>query len=144
VPRVQQVLVERDFSQPAERVFAYLSEHENLGVIFPTRVERVRDGENGERNGVGSVRRLSFRGLMPFEETVTGMEPNRRIEYRITKGTPLRGHRGEMLFSERDGGGSHLRYEIVLGSAVPGVARIVASSLRRSIAKGLDKVAAEA
>jgi uncharacterized protein YndB with AHSA1/START domain len=144
VTRVQQVLVERDFTQPAERIFAYLSEHENLDVIFPMRVERVRDGENGERNGVGSVRRLSFRGLLPCEETVTAVEPDRRIEYRITKGTPLRGHRGEMLFSEREGGGSHLRYEIVFGAAVPGVDRVVAASLRRSIARGLEKVAKKA
>jgi uncharacterized protein YndB with AHSA1/START domain len=144
VPRVQQVLIERDFDQPVDRLFDYLSEHENLGVIFPMRVERVRDGQNGARNGVGSVRRLSMRGLMPFEETVTSVEPNRRIEYRITKGTPLRGHRGEMLFSERDGGGSHLRYEIVFGAAVPGIDRVVAASLRRSIAKGLDTVAAQA
>jgi uncharacterized protein YndB with AHSA1/START domain len=141
---VQQVLVERDFDQPVERVFAYLSEHENLGAIFPMRVERVRDGQNGERNGVGSVRRLSFRGLMPFEETVTAVEPNRRIEYRITKGTPLRGHRGEMLFSERDGGGSHLRYEIVFGAKVPGADRVVAASLQRSVSKGMETVAAEA
>jgi uncharacterized protein YndB with AHSA1/START domain len=144
VPRVQQVLVERDFEQSADRVFAYLAEHENLGTIFPFRVERVRDGQNGDRNGVGSVRRLSFRGLLPLEETVTVSEPNRRIVYRITKGSPLRGHQGEMLFSERDGGGSHLRYEIVFGSRIPGVAAIVAASLRRSIAKGLDTVAAQA
>ena len=136
--------MERDFDQPVERVFAYLSEHENLGAIFPMRVERLRDGQNGERNGVGSVRRLSFRGLMPFEETVTVVEPNRRIEYKITKGTPLRGHRGEMLFSERDGGGTHLRYEIVFGAKVPGVDRVVAASLRRSVSKGMETVAAEA
>lgn len=141
---MQQVLVERDFDQPVGRLYAYLCEHENLGAIFPARVERVRDGQNGDRNGVGSVRRLSFNGLMPFEETVTECEPERRIVYRVTKGTPLRGHRGEMLFSERDGGGSHLRYEIVFGSRVPGVAALVAASLRRSIAKGLNKVAAEA
>ena len=141
---MQQVLVERDFDQPVERVFAYLSEHENLGAIFPMRVQRVRDGQNGERNGVGSVRRLSFRGLMPFEETVTAVEPNRRIEYKITKGTPLKGHRGEMLFSERDGGGTHLRYEIVFGAKVPGVDRVVAATLRRSVAQGMDTVAKEA
>jgi uncharacterized protein YndB with AHSA1/START domain len=141
---MKEVLIERDFEQDVGRLFAYLSEHENMGKLFPTRVERVRDGENGERNGVGSVRRLSFGGLMPFEETVTTYEPNRRVVYRITKGTPLRGHRGEMLFSERAGGGSHLRYEIVFGSAIPGVAAIVAASLRRSIAKGLEQVASEA
>lgn len=136
--------MERDFDQPVERVFAYLSEHENLGAIFPMRVERVRDGQNGERNGVGSVRRLSFRGVMPFEETVTAVEPNRRIEYKITKGTPLRGHRGEMLFSERDGGGTHLRYEIVFGAKVPGADRVVAASLQRSVSKGMETVAKEA
>jgi uncharacterized protein YndB with AHSA1/START domain len=141
---VQRVLTERDFDQPPERVFAYLSEHENMGALFPVRVERVRDGENGERNGVGSVRRLSFAGLLPFEETVTAVEPNRRIEYRITKGSPMRDHRGEMLFSERDGGRSHLRYEIAFRSPVPGLAQAVAASLRRSIRKGLDTVAAQA
>jgi uncharacterized protein YndB with AHSA1/START domain len=143
VPRVQQVLVERDFTQPVERVFAYLSEHENLGEIFPMRVERVRDGDNGDRNGVGSVRRLSFRGLLPLEETVTSVEPNRRIEYRITKGSPLRNHRGEMLFSERDGSGSHLRYEITFDAA-PGLAPVVAAGLRRSITRGMDVVAEKA
>ncbi len=141
---MQQVLVERDFDQPVDRLFAYLSEHENLGTIFPLDVERVRDGENGDRNGVGSVRRLSLKGLAPFEETVTAVQPNRLIEYRITKGSPMRGHRGQMEFSERDGGGSHLRYEIVFGAKVPGLDRVVAASLRRSIARGLDTVAAQA
>jgi uncharacterized protein YndB with AHSA1/START domain len=141
---VQQVLVEREFTQPVERLFAHLCEHENLEPLLGMRIERVRDGENGERNGVGSTRRLSLRGLMPFEETVTGFEPNKRIAYRITKGTPLRGHRGEMLFTETDGGGTHVRYEIVFGAAVPGIDRVVAAALRRSIPRGFDTVAAEA
>jgi uncharacterized protein YndB with AHSA1/START domain len=141
---VQQVLVERDFEQPVDRLFAYLSEHENLGTIFPMRVERVRDGDNGDRNGVGSVRRLSLNGLAPFEETVTAVQPNRLIEYRITKGSPMRGHRGQMEFSERNGGGSRLRYEIVFGAKIPGLDRVVAASLRRSIARGLDTVAEQA
>ena len=116
---MEQVLVERDFNQPVERIFDYLAEHENLGQIFGLRVERVRDGDNGQRNGVGSVRKLSVKGVLPFEETVTRVEPNQLIEYKITKGSPLRDHRGEMRFSERDGG-SHLRYEITFGAAVPG------------------------
>jgi uncharacterized protein YndB with AHSA1/START domain len=141
---MQRVLVERDFDQPAERLFAYLAEHENLGELFGMRVERVRDGQSGERNGVGSVRRLSFGGVAPLEESITAYEPNRRIEYRITKGSPLRDHRGEMLFTERPGGGTHLRYEISFGGKFPGADRIVALGLRRSIPKGLDKAAANA
>jgi uncharacterized protein YndB with AHSA1/START domain len=141
---MQRVLVERDFDQPPDRLFAYLAEHENLGDLFGMRVERVRDGETGQRNGVGSVRRLSFGGVAPLEESITAYEPNERIEYRITKGSPLRDHRGEMLFTERPGGGTHLRYEISFGAKLPGADRIVARGLRRSIPKGLDKAASNA
>ena len=72
---MQTVRVQKDFTAPPERVFAHLSDNDNLGVLFaPARVEHVRDGET-ERNGVGSVRRLSFWGLLPFEETVTAVVP---------------------------------------------------------------------
>ena len=141
---MQRVFAERDFDQPPERMFAYLAEHENLSELFGMRVERVRDGTDGERNGVGSVRRLSFGGLAPVEESITACEPNERIEYRITKGSPLRDHRGEMRFTPRDGGGTHLRYEITFGARLPGADRIVAAGLRRSIPKGLDKAASRA
>jgi len=137
---VQTVRVQKDFAAPPERVFAHLSEHENLKVLFaPARVEHVRDGE-AERNGVGSVRRLSFWGLLPFEETVTAVVPNERIEYEITKGSPMRDHHGTMRLTPTGSGGTHLDYEIKLDAAVPGLAAAVATPLRRSIAKGLGRV----
>jgi uncharacterized protein YndB with AHSA1/START domain len=139
--RLQHVHVERDFEQPVERVFAHLAEHEHLTAIFaPLRVERVRDGET-ERNGVGSCRRLSLFGLLPFEETVTAVVPNERIVYRITKGGPMRDHEGTMTFSPRPDGGSHLDYRIRFGSAVPGLAPVVKRAVTRSIATGLRRVA---
>lgn len=139
----QTVHVERDFSAPVERVFAYLSDHDNLGVLFaPLRVERIRDGEDGQPNGVGSARRLSLWGLLPLEETVVVAAPNQRIEYEITKGSPMRDHHGTMAFSSTPSGGSHLDYTIVFGSAVPGLAPLAAANARRSITKGLAKVEA--
>ena len=138
------IVIERDFSVPVDRLFAYLSEHENLNVLFPARVERLNDGTDGQRNGVGSARKLSFGGLLPFVETNTEVVPNELMRYRITKGTPLNHHRGEMKFSPREGGGSHLRYEIEFGSRVPGLAAIVASSTKRSIERGLAKVDSKA
>ncbi|MGB2712295.1 MAG: SRPBCC family protein [Conexibacter sp.] len=138
--RLQHVHVQQDFAQPVERVYAYLSEHENLGVIFkPLRVVRVRDGQT-ERNGVGSTRRLSFFGLMPFDETVTAVLPNERIVYTITKGGPMKDHEGVMAFSARPDGGSHLDYRIRFASAVPGLAAIVKRAVTRSITAGLKKV----
>lgn len=136
--RLSHVHVTHDFSAPVERVFAYLAEHENLATLFGTRVERVRDGDV-ERNGVGSCRRLSFNGLLPFEETVTSFAPNERIVYRITKGSPMRDHEGTMAFSA-NGGGTRLDYRIRFGSAVPGLAALVARVLHGNIARGLRKL----
>ena len=137
--RLSHVHVTHDFSAPVERVFAYLAEHENLETLFGTRIERVRDGDT-ERNGVGSCRRLSFNGLLPFEETVTEMVPDQRIVYRITKGTPMRDHQGTMEFAPTSGGGTHLDYRIRLGSAVPGLAPLIVRVLHSRIAAGLRKL----
>lgn len=136
---MQKIAVDYDFNVPVERAFAFLSEHENLSVLFPAKVTRVKDGDDGTRNGTGSVRKLRIAVLPPFEETNTNVVPNELVEYRITKGSPLRGHRGKMTFSERPGGGSHLRYEIEFAIA-PGVEVLVAKALENGIRKGLPKV----
>jgi uncharacterized protein YndB with AHSA1/START domain len=139
MPRLSHVHVTHDFRAPVERVFAYLAEHENLAALFGTRIERVCDGDP-ERNGVGSRRRLSFHGLLPFEETVTTFAPNERIVYRITKGSPMRDHEGTIAFAATDGGGTRLDYRIRFGSAVPGLAAVVARALHGNIARGLRKL----
>jgi uncharacterized protein YndB with AHSA1/START domain len=139
---MQRVEFDRDFDQPVGRIFTYLAEHENLGPLFGATVTRVRDGDTS-RNGEGSVRRLRIAVLPTFDETVTVYEPDERIEYRISRGGPLRGHHGSMVFSSRETG-SHLRYVISFGAVVPGLDRVVAAALRRSIAEGLDQVAANA
>ena len=137
--RLHHVHVTHDFGAPVERVYAYLAEHENLSALFGIRVERVRDGAT-ERNGVGSCRRLSFFGLLPFEETVTEVVPNERIVYRITRGSPMRGHEGVMAFTPTGSGGTHLDYRIKLGSAVPGLAFVISRVLTGRIASGLRKL----
>ena len=133
------VRVQKDFSAPPERVYAYLSEHDNLSVLFaPARVEHLKDGAT-DRSGVGSVRRISFWGALPSEETVTVAVPNDRIEYEITKGSPMRDHHGTLEFTPTGAGGTHVDYTITLDSAVPGLAAGVAIQLRRSIAKALAR-----
>jgi len=141
---MQRVVVDHDFSLPPERVFAYLAEHENLGPLFGAKVERLRDGTDGERNGVGSMRRLQVGPLPPFEETVTEYVAGELIRYRITKGSPLRNHEGVMRFSPRRDGGTHLHYEISFGAVVPGLDRLIAAGLQRSIAKNISQVDASA
>jgi uncharacterized protein YndB with AHSA1/START domain len=139
---MQRIEIDRDFNLPVNRVYAYLAEHENLEALFGAKVARVRDG-NSTRNGVGSVRQLRIGILPPFEETVTEAVPNERIDYRITKGSPLRHHRGSMVFSSI-GSGSHLHYVIEFGAVVPGLDRLIKSGLERAVRKGLATVDANA
>jgi uncharacterized protein YndB with AHSA1/START domain len=141
--RAHHVKVEHRFTKPPERVFAYLAEHENLADLFGAKVTRLRDGEGGERNGVGSVRRLQIGPAPPFEETVTEFVQPERIVYKITKGSPLRGHVGVMTFAP-DGGGTRFDYDIRLASLIPGLAALVRLSLTRSINQGLPKVEQDA
>ena len=133
------VTVDKDFSLPPARVFAYLAEHENLGPMFGAKITRLNDGTDGTRNGVGSRRRLKLGSLPAFEETVTEVVPDELIRYRITKGSPLRGHEGVMRISPT-ATGSHLHYEITFGAVLPGLDRVIALGLKRSIEKGLPQV----
>lgn len=137
---MQHVIIERDFAKPPERIFAHLAEHQNLEPLLGAEITRVSDGEDGQRNGVGSVRRLKVKPFPPFEETVIEFVPDELIRYVITKGSPLRHHHGEMRLSPTEAGGTHLRYEIAFDGVVPGLGAIVAQGLRRDIPKGLETV----
>jgi uncharacterized protein YndB with AHSA1/START domain len=141
--RARHVHVEHDFAKPPERIFAHLAEHENLADVFGAKVTRLRDGD-GERNGVGSVRQLQIGPLPAFEETVEEFVPAQRIVYRITKGSPLRGHVGVMTFAPTPSGGTRFVYDIRIASPIPGIAPIVHASLTRSIARSLPDVERDA
>jgi len=141
--RAHSVHVEHDFSKPPERVFAYLAEHENLGEVFGAKIKRLRDGGQGERNGVGSVRELKIGPMPAFEETVTEFVVPQRIVYRITKGSPLRGHVGTMTFAATPAG-THFVYEIRIASPIPGLAPLVHAALTRSITRAMPAVERDA
>lgn len=135
--------IEHDFAKSPERIFAHLAEHENLADVFGAKVTRLRDGD-GERNGVGSVRQLQIGPLPAFEETVEEFVPAQRIVYRITKGSPLRGHVGVMTFEPGTSGGTRFVYDIRIASPIPGIAPIVHASLTRSIERSLPGVERDA
>jgi uncharacterized protein YndB with AHSA1/START domain len=140
--RARHVHVEHHFAKPPAAIFAYLAHHEHLAELFGARVKRLRDGEDSP-NGVGSVRELKIGPLPPFEETVTEFVVPERIVYRITKGSPLRGHVGVMTFAPASGGTDFV-YDIRLASPIPGVAVIVHASLTRSITAALENVESNA
>lgn len=132
----QRIEIVQEFAMPVEQLFAYLSEHENLNSVFaPAKVKRLRNGDTS-RNGVGSVRSVRVLIEPPLEETVTAFKENELIEYRITKGGPLRNHHGVMKFYPFNGG-SRLHYVITFEGKLPLVGKIVKLGLENGIRKGL-------
>ncbi|KQU28124.1 SRPBCC family protein [Rhodococcus sp. BP-149] len=126
------VHVTHTFTSAPDVVFAALSEHENLGPLFGAKITRVRDGDSS-RNGVGSTRALKLGPLPAFHETTIVSEPNTLIEYKITKGSPLRGHWGTQRLTPTTDGGTALDYTIGFDAPVPGLALVVAKVLTSTI-----------
>ncbi|MGB0955668.1 MAG: SRPBCC family protein, partial [Panacagrimonas sp.] len=116
--------------------FATLADHDQLGDVLGGPVKRVREGQ-GDVNGVGSVRKIGFWPI-DFDETVTEFVPCEKIAYRITRGSPLKNHHGEIDFAA-DGDGCRIRWRI--GYEMPPVAgHVVKLALRRLITRGLRKL----
>lgn len=135
----QRVHVTHTFKSDPATVFEKLAEHENLGPVFGAKITRVNDGETS-RNGVGSTRSLKIGPLPAFHETVTAAEPNTLIEYKISKGSPLRGHWGKQVLTPTADGGTLLDYTIGFNIA-PGLSGLVGKVLATNIVKGLPKLA---
>lgn len=134
----QRVHVTHTFTSDPATVFEKLSEHENLGALFGATIKRVCDGDTS-RNGVGSTRSLKI-GLLPaFHETTTKSEPNTLIEYKITKGSPLRGHWGKQVLTPTADGGTLLDYTIGFNVA-PGLSGLVGKAVTNNLKKGLPRL----
>jgi uncharacterized protein YndB with AHSA1/START domain len=137
----QRVYVVHEFDAPVAKVFATLSEHENLNQIFaPMKVTRLKDG-NGARNGVGSSRTLSLPLTPSFVETNQVYIENERIEYTITSGfAPIKEHRGVMKFIDLGNNRTRLEYTIEFKGKVPFIGPIVKAALQDGVSGGLKKL----
>ena len=133
------VHVVQTYKSDPKTVFEALSEHENLGPVFGAKITRKNDGDTS-RNGVGSARTLKIGPLPSFVETTTVSEPNSRIQYKITQGSPLKGHWGVQELTPTADGGTTLDYKIGFNAPLPGLAGIIAKQLTTALTKGLPKL----
>jgi hypothetical protein len=132
--------VVQDFPQPLSAVFAHLAHHDNLGPLFGAPVSRIKEGSDpAEPDGLGSVRLLVL-GLVKVEETITGFEKDRRIEYRVTRGGFMKYHLGELRFSSQ-GTGCRVEYALSLESALPFATGPLLKALEVGIRRGLRQLA---
>ena len=137
-----QIDIQQQFEQSLEEVFSVLSDHESFGRVVGAKVQRVVDSHTEFVNGLGSVRRISKFLVPPFEETIVTFLPMELIEYRITKGSPIKQHMGSMVFS-RAKGKTRLNYRICFEPklAIPGWGTLLARIIKDPIRQGLKAYA---
>lgn len=135
---MQQVHIVEKVAVSAEEMFSRLADHETLGKVLGAPVKRSRDGE-GDINGCGSVRTLGFWPL-DFDETITAFEPPGRIEYSITRGSPLRNHHAVILLTPRDAG-TEVRWSIQFDAAIPFTGPLIRKVMRTVLTHGIRKLA---
>jgi uncharacterized protein YndB with AHSA1/START domain len=135
----QRIDILQEFDIPVERVFAYLAEHENLEKVFaPARIRRLSNGQSA-RNGVGSSRELRILIGPPFVETVTAYQENELIEYRVTRGSPIKNHCGVMRF-QRTPRGTQLHYTVEFDGKFPLVGELIKPGLEMAMRRGLKRL----
>jgi len=136
---LKKITMRQEFNAPVDKVFSTLSDHETFGKICGINMQRTKDGDDGA-NGLGSVRTINVGPLPSFEETITDFVPNVFIQYKITKGSPIKNHVGELKFSEENGI-TTLDYQIQLESKIPFTSSLIKTALENGISKGLGKYA---
>lgn len=128
---------------PVERVFAFFADHEQFGLLWPGQIRRTRAAPDpAQPNGLGSVRQIKPPGLPSFDEEIVVFEPGQRIEYTVTRGSPIKNHRGVILF-RADAGGTRLDYTIRFEPRIPGMGCLICAILRRDFARGLARLRPE-
>jgi uncharacterized protein YndB with AHSA1/START domain len=126
---------------PLGQVFDTLSDHNAMAEWMNTDIRRIRDATASAEgvNGTGSVRTLRLMGFLEFDETVTRSVKPKLIEYRITRGSPLKDHIGLIQLAEKNGG-VQITWDIRFNMDLPLAGYPVAFALKTAISRGLKKL----
>ena len=131
------VIITHEFEVPAERVFAALDDHANMGRWLGPRVSVVKQIEG---NGVGTVRRIHA-PLMAIDEEVTERHAPHHLVYRIVGGLPgVTHHRGEISVEPRTDGRSFVRWQVQLDSVSPKLAALMLRMVEFALRRGLKRL----
>lgn len=122
---------------PVAEVFEFFADHERFTTLFGSRGLRIREGEL-EPNGIGSVRRIGS-GSGSFDETIVAFEPNRRIDYQVTRGSPIRNHLGQIHFST-DHGATRIDYLIRFDPKIPCTGKLLVLALQLMWRRNAPKI----
>lgn len=136
---IHKIEIDETFDVPRNRVFALFADHERFGKLLGAPVKRVRDSDQADPNGVGSIRKIGI-GPIGLKETVITFEPGLLIEYTITSMSPIRNHLGRIRFEDAPEGRTRVLYTISFEDIVPYTGKLVSSALDQGIRKGIKRV----
>lgn len=139
----QVIQISHRFNAPVATVFARITDHEAFGKLLGANIRRIKAGQDGA-NGLGSIRQISNFPVPAFEETVVTFEPNKVMEYVVSKGSPIKNHLGRLEFKETDGL-TQLEYRIEFEPKLPlpFIGDILKIAIEKPIRAGFKKLAKE-
>lgn len=136
----QRVRLQRQYDVPPPRVFALFADHERFGKLLGAPCARIKDAPDGnDPNGVGSVRRVAS-GPAAFEETVLVCEEPRLIEYTVSRGGPIKNHRGRIEFNPLADDRTQVTYTIEFDARIPLTGTAITLLLNQVIGRAMNKV----
>ncbi|MFV8571596.1 SRPBCC family protein [Marinobacter sp. SBS5] len=136
---VYTIEINETFNVPRKKVFALFADHHRFGKMIGAPVKRIKDSDQADPNGAGSVRKIGL-GPLSIEETVLEFEPYTLIEYAITSAGPIKNHLGRIHFSDTSDGQTRLRYTISFEDIVPFSGKLIRSSLELGLRRGIRRV----
>ncbi|GGC80164.1 SRPBCC family protein [Marinobacter halophilus] len=131
--------INETFDVPRRKVFALFADHHRFGKMIGAPVKRIKDSDQADPNGIGSVRKIGI-GPLSLEETVLGFEPDSLIEYAITSMSPIRNHIGRIRFTDTADGQTRLHYTISFEDIVPYSGKVVSAALEQGLRRGIRRV----
>lgn len=131
--------IKETFDVPRSRVFALFADHHRFGKLLGAPVKRIKDSDQADPNGIGSVRKIGI-GPLGLKETVLNFEPDSLIEYTITSISPIRNHIGRISFEDTPEGHTRIHYTISFEDVVPFTGKVVSTALEQGIRRGMKRV----
>lgn len=131
--------IKETFEVPRNRVFALFADHQSFGKLLGAPIKRIKDSDQADPNGIGSVRKIGI-GPLGLKETVLNFEPDSLIEYTITSLGPIRNHLGRIRFADTPEGHTHIHYTITFEEVVPFTGKVLSTALEQGIRRGIKRV----
>lgn len=127
------------FNVPRRKVFALFADHQRFGKLIGVPIKRIKNSDQADPNGAGSVRKIGI-GPLSLQETVLTFEPDSLIEYAITSMSLLRNHMGRIRFMDTADGQTQVNYIITFEDIVPYSGKMVSAALEQGLRRGIKRV----